>query len=75
MTPLIQAERWCEEIVRHSVTTVRAIRCGTAAVILCATCSRAVCDTHERFCAHCKKSFCCRCDHVCTTEPGRRAVA
>lgn len=75
MAPLIQAERWCEEVVQRSVTTLRAIRCGTAAVTLCASCDRAVCDAHESFCVRCKKSFCRRCDHTCLPEASHRAIA
>lgn len=65
MAPLIEAERWCEQVVARSLVTERVVDCHRPAISLCAGCGSGLCEEHEVLCADCGQSFCVRCDHVC----------
>ncbi len=65
MAPLIDAERWCEQVVARSLVTQRAVDCHRPAVSICPGCGRGLCEEHEAVCLECGVSFCTRCDHVC----------
>ena len=75
MALLIDSERWCEQAVGRSVTSLRTIRCGDVATHLCASCGRGLCESHEQFCKLCQRAFCSRCDHECKEDARVDAVA
>ncbi|MGE5205670.1 MAG: hypothetical protein ACM3PW_08640 [Chlamydiota bacterium] len=65
MAPLIEAERWCEQVVARSLVTQRVVDCHRPAVATCPTCGSGLCEDHEVVCPECSVGFCVRCDHVC----------
>ena len=68
MAPLIEAERWCEQVVARSLVTARIVDCRRPAVSLCAVCGCGVCEDHELVCPECGLTLCERCDHVCRRQ-------
>jgi hypothetical protein len=68
MAPLIEAERWCEQVVARSLVTARAVDCHRPAVSICPGCGSGVCEDHAVLCPECGVSFCTRCDHVCRRQ-------
>ncbi|HLK34059.1 MAG TPA: hypothetical protein VKT29_13275 [Terriglobales bacterium] len=65
MPALIEAERWCEQVVARSLVTQRVVDCHRPAISVCAGCGNGLCEEHEVICPVCGLSFCTRCDHVC----------
>ena len=65
MAPLIEAERWCEQVIARSLVTARIVDCRRPAVSMCVVCGCGVCEDHEVVCPECGESLCARCDHVC----------
>jgi hypothetical protein len=65
MAPLIEAERWCEQVVARSLVTQRVVSCQRPAVSICPGCGNGLCEEHEVLCPLCGQSFCVRCDHLC----------
>jgi len=65
MAPLIEAERWCEQVVARSMVTQRVVSCQRPAVSICPGCGNGLCEEHEVLCPLCGQSFCVRCDHLC----------
>ncbi len=64
MAPLIEAERWCEQVVARSLVTARVVDCHRPAVSICPGCGSGMCEEHSVICPECGVSFCVRCDHV-----------
>lgn len=65
MAPLIEAERWCEQVVARSLVTQRVVSCQRPAVSICPGCGNGLCEEHEVLCPQCGQNFCVRCDHLC----------
>lgn len=65
MAPLVEAERWCEQVVARSLVTARVVDCHRPAVFICPGCGSGLCEDHAVICPDCGVSFCVRCDHVC----------
>lgn len=65
MAPLIEAERWCEQVVARSLVTQRVVSCQRPAVSICPGCGNGLCEEHEILCPQCGQNFCVRCDHLC----------
>jgi predicted RNA-binding Zn-ribbon protein involved in translation (DUF1610 family) len=68
MAPLIEAERWCEQVVGRSLVTQRIVDCHRPAVAVCRVCGTGVCEEHENICPECGLVLCTRCDHVCRRQ-------
>ncbi len=68
MAPLIEAERWCQQVVARSLVTQRVVDCHRPAVSICPACGNGVCEDHEVVCHECGVSFCSRCDHACRRQ-------
>ena len=65
MAPLIEAERWCEQVVARSLVTQRVVNCQRPAVSICPGCGNGLCEEHEVLCPQCGHNYCVRCDHLC----------
>ncbi len=65
MAPLIEAERWCEQVVARSLVTQRVVSCQRPAVSICPGCGNGLCEEHEVLCPQCGHNYCVRCDHLC----------
>lgn len=65
MAPLIESERWCEQVVARSLVTQRVVSCQRPAVSICPGCGNGLCEEHEVLCPQCGQNFCVRCDHLC----------
>ncbi len=68
MAPLIEAERWCEQVVARSLVTQRVVDCHRPAISVCPGCGSGLCEEHEVVCPECGVSFCTRCDHACRRQ-------
>ena len=68
MAALIEAERWCEQVVARSLVTERVVNCHRPAISICPGCGSGLCEDHEVICPDCGVGFCTRCDHVCKRQ-------